>query len=124
MSIEDNCLQYLEPYKKPIAIETGHERDLWKVASKKNIRTLIAKDKINQELNLKTIYEYLLRKNQYSEYVKNIFGYYKYYSQYEHFSESGFGNAIAPNDSDNVDMTKAIARLSEAITKVKQKMSS
>ena len=22
MSIEDNCLQYLEPYKKPIAIET------------------------------------------------------------------------------------------------------
>ena len=46
--------------------------------------------------------------------------FHKYLSQYEHFSESGFGDAIADFSNDNVNFEMALVRLEESITVIQE----
>lgn len=46
-----------------------------------------------------------------NSYVEAIYAYYKYFSQYEHFSFEGFGDAFVPFDSDNVHIPSCIGWL-------------
>ena len=41
--------------------------------------------------------------------------YYKYFSQYEHFSEQGFGDNLAPFGDDNVSFPAAIDALEKGM---------
>ena len=42
-----------------------------------------------------------------AEVSRRLYAYYKYFSQYEHFSESGYGDTLADFDKDNVSFEKA-----------------
>ena len=121
LELEDNYLNYLEPNKNPSDLIPGSEREMWKTIPKKNVRTLLEDKESKNELNLRRIYE-ILKNSSLSECAINLYAYYKYFSQYEHFSELGFGNAIVSYDSDNINMEKSIIRLSESISLIKQQL--
>lgn len=122
MAIEDNYLSYLEPNKEPDEVELGHERDLWRVTPRKKIRTLILDKKAANELNIKNIWEYLKEREKYAECANILFTYYKYFSQYEHFSESSFGDSTVPLDVDHVNLVRAVERLSEAFGMIQRQL--
>ena len=46
---------------------------------------------------------------------KKLYHYYKYFSQYEHFSELGFGDVKASFGEDNIHMPSAIKTLKDAV---------
>ena len=63
--------------------------------------------KKGKAITIKRIVE-VLRNNQYTaEVSRRLYAYYKYFSQYEHFSESGYGDTLADFDKDNVSFEKA-----------------
>ena len=63
--------------------------------------------KKGKTITIKRIVE-VLRNNQYTaEVSRRLYAYYKYFSQYEHFSESGYGDTLADFDKDNVSFEKA-----------------
>lgn len=45
------------------------------------------------------------------------------FSQYEHFSENGFGDAIATYNEDNINIEAAILRISDSIKLMMEKVS-
>lgn len=114
LCIEDNFLGYLEFNDETKEIKRGNERYIWKVMPKDKIRTLKPKKLAIRELDIKTIWEALKCKEKYVDCANNLYAYYKYFSQYEHFSEAGNGNSIVSNENDNVNLVKAIERLVEA----------
>ena len=44
-----------------------------------------------------------------------LYAYYKYFSQYEHFSDNGHGDSLADFGEDNVSYEKAINALEEVV---------
>lgn len=120
MSLEDNFLWAYEPNKALDKRKTCGERYLWKARNKKEVRSLIPENDVKNELNIKVVFETLKRIPQYSECAKNLYAYYKYFSQYEHFSESGFGDAIADFSNDNVNFEMALVRLQESISVINE----
>lgn len=46
--------------------------------------------------------------------VNRLYSYFKYFSQYEHFSEPGYGDALADFGDDNVSFPQALDALAEA----------
>lgn len=123
MSLEDTFLSDFSVNKSPDKIVPGKERELWKVRPKTDVRTLIPEKDVKQELNVKTIYLYLANNETYSSCANNLYAYYKYFSQYEHFSENGFGDAIAAYNEDNINMEAAILRISDSIKLMMEKVS-
>lgn len=112
--IEDNYLDYLEISEAMKEIKPGSERYIWKTMQKDKLRTLIPKKDAKRELDIKTIWETLKRKEKYADIANNLYAYYKYFSQYEHFSEAGHGNAFVTKCDDNVNLVKAVERLVDA----------
>lgn len=88
----------------------------------KKVRNLIPENEVKNELNIKVVFENLQRTPQYSSCAKNLYAYYKYFSQYEHFSESGFGDAIADFSNDNVNFEMALVRLEESISVIQEEL--
>lgn len=119
LNLEDMFLSDFSVNKSPDQIVPGKERELWKAKSKKDVRTLIPEKEVRKELNINTIFSYLENHSTYSSCAKNLYAYYKYFSQYEHFSENGFGDAIAAYDEDNVNLEAAILRISDSVGLIK-----
>lgn len=65
--------------------------------------------------NLKQMHDHLITFPEYSEKAKRLYHYYKYFSQYEHFSELGFGDVKASFGEDNIHMPSAIKTLKDAV---------
>ena len=86
----------------------------------KKVRSLIPENEVKNELNIKVVFKTLKRIPQYSECAKYIYAYYKFFSQYEHFSESGLGDAIADFSNDNVNFEMALVRLEESISVIQK----
>lgn len=58
----------------------------------------------------------ILKKNEYTSIIaQKLFAYYKYFSQYEHFSESGYGDALVDFGNDNISFEKALDNLQLSI---------
>ena len=91
LQLEDNFCKYLS------FTETTNEYTniaMWNV-------------KKGKAITIKRIVE-VLRNNQYTaEVSRRLYAYYKYFSQYEHFSESGYGDTLADFDKDNISFEKA-----------------
>ena len=67
------------------------------------------------DIDLKNIKISLCNNNKTKECVKNLYAYYKYFSQYEHFSQRGDGDSLADFGYDNIRFEKAIMHLEECI---------
>ncbi|MDE6272182.1 MAG: hypothetical protein K2M31_04155 [Muribaculaceae bacterium] len=111
MAIEDtylNELQWNEGNKK---IEPLNERNIWKATNYRDIYEGCKK----ADIDLKNIMDFLCNDNKTRECVKNLYAYYKYFSQYEHFSQRGDGDSLADFGFDNIRFEKAIIHLQECI---------
>ncbi len=111
MAIEDTYLNELQWNEGNAKIEPLNERNIWKAI---NIRDIYEGCK-KTDIDLKNIKNSLCNNNKTRECVKNLYAYYKYFSQYEHFSQRGDGDSLADFGYDNIRFEKAIMHLEECI---------
>lgn len=114
INLQDLLLSF-EKYWSPYSLSDGS-------LYKEEVRNLIPENKPKNELNIKVVFENFKRIPQYSACAKNLYAYYKHFSQYEHFSESGFGDAIADFSNDNVNFEMALVRLEESISVIQEEL--
>jgi len=103
--LEDHFLAYLD-FNENFSVESNLPiYNMWKA----------------REFNKHTIgkiKDTLLRNSANESIVSRLYSYYKYFSQYEHFSESGHGDTLAPFGEDNVSFEKALDAIEEAVKKM------
>ena len=64
-----------------------------------------------ENITIARMVEHIQTKPKAAAVVTRLNAYYKYFSQYEHFSEQGFGDSLAPFGDDNVSFPAAIDAL-------------
>lgn len=111
MAIEDTYLNELKWNDNNTTIEPLNERHIWKAPDIKDIYDGCKK----KDIELKNIKDSLCNDNKTRECVKNLYAYYKYFSQYEHFSQRGNGDSLADFGLDNIKFEKSIIHLEECI---------
>lgn len=111
MAIEDSYLNELKWNENNTAIELLNERYIWKAPNIKDIYDGCKKT----DIELKYLKDSFCSDNKTRECVKNLYAYYKYFSQYEHFSQRGNGDSLADFGSDNIKFEKSIINLKECI---------
>ena len=111
MAIEDTYLNELKWNDNNGTIEPLNERYIWKAINFKDIYDGCKKT----DIELKNIKDSLCNDNKTRECAKNLYAYYKYFSQYEHFSQRGNGDSLADFGCDNIKFEKSIIHLDECI---------
>lgn len=73
-----------------------------------------------QSIKTKDVVDFLVEIPELKRVVIRLFHYYKYFSQYEHFSENGQGDVLASEkgDNDNIHLPSAIKALSAGLKNV------
>ena len=93
LQLEDNYYKYLSFDK---TTDEFTKIPMWNIENK------------CKTITLKAIVD-ILKKNEYTSIIaQKLFAYYKYFSQYEHFSESGYGDALVDFGNDNISFEKAL----------------
>ena len=106
MGCEDTFFQYL-------TYEMDGEKLKTRAVKTKDLR--IAHDARPGNLNIAGMVEYVKTNTKHGRVVNRLNAYYRYFSQYEHFSEQGCGDSLAPFGSDNVSFPLAIDALEEGL---------
>lgn len=100
MQIEDHYLNYLVPNPE----ETDfHKCTIWKV------------DKKGKHITLQDMVKVMQKNEDMKTIGKQLYAYYKYFSQYEHFSEAAHGDALVDFGLDNVSYEKAIDAIDNGV---------
>ena len=99
---EDIFMRYLTFEKKGEKLTTN-------VVRSKELRTV--HKSWPENMTIARMVEHVQTKPKMSAVVTRLNAYYKYFSQYEHFSEQGFGDSLAPFGDDNVSFPAAIDAL-------------
>ncbi len=109
MQIEDHYLNYLEPNPD----ETNmHMCTTWKV------------EKTGKHITLKEMLKALKLTDDLNALGTQLYAYYKYFSQYEHFSEASHGDTLVDFGLDNVSFEKAIDCLRKGLLILLDRVSS
>lgn len=111
MAIEDTYINELELNRKNTTIEPLKERYIWKACNIKEIYEGCKKS----DTEIKSIRNLHCDDNKFGECVKNLYAYYKYFSQYEHYSQRGNGDSLADFGYDNIRFEKTIIHLDACI---------
>lgn len=111
MAIEDTYLNELKWNNNSKTIEPLNERHIWDAQAFKDIYDGCKKS----DIDLNNIKNSLCNDNKTGECVKNLYAYYKYFSQYEHFSQRGNGDSLADFGFDNIKFEKSVIHLEECI---------
>ena len=106
LGCEDTFIQYL-------TYEMDGEKLNSKPVKSKDIRTIHGSWPEN--LTITGMVEYVKTKPKQVDIVNRLNAYYKYFSQYEHFSEQGYGDSLAPFGEDNVSFFSAMDALEEGM---------
>lgn len=112
LSLEDNFLHLLtfDESKKELTV-TKKSKWQMKDAGFSNLKSVGTKEQK----------DFLLQQDGLEELATRLFHYYKYFSQYEHFSENGQGDILASseeNGNDNIHFPSAIRALSAGVEEV------
>ena len=107
MQIEDHFIEYLK--LKPDATNF-YECSMWEV------------DKTGKHITLQKMVEALLNNGELKKIGERLYSYYKYFSQYEHFSEASHGDTLVDFGLDNVAFEKAIEALKNGIEIILKKV--
>lgn len=102
MGIENHFIDVLEINESYAEEKMPKQCSPWKVPSR-------------QRLTLKKIHEELSKNERTATLAKNLYAYYKYFSQYEHFSNNGHGDSLVDFVNDHMSFYKAFIRLGEAM---------
>lgn len=100
MQIEDHFWEYLKPNSDKT---DKHDCSIWKV------------DKTGQHITLQKMVESLLCNGELEKIGDRLYSYYKYFSQYEHFSEASHGDTLVDFGMDNVSFECSIETLKNGI---------
>ena len=93
LQLEDKFCKYLSFEK---TIDEFTKIPMWTVEKK------------GEMITLKKIVDVLKQNKKTSNIARRLYAYYKYFSQYEHFSESGYGDTLEDFGNDNVSFKKAL----------------
>ena len=109
MSMEDNFIHLLtfDENKKGLAV-TKRSKEQMRDAGFSKTKSVGTKEQK----------DFLVQQEGLEELATRLFHYYKYFSQYEHFSENGQGDIFASleeNGNDNVHFPSAICALSTGV---------
>lgn len=107
MQIEDHFGEYLKA--NPNATNFS-ECSIWKV------------DKTGKHITLQKMVEALLNNMKLKKIGERLYSYYKYFSQYEHFSEASHGDTLVDFGLDNVSFEKAMDALKNGIEIILKKV--
>lgn len=100
LQLEDTFLSYLSIDEE---WEVNQRKIPWKVKLS------------DKHITIKQMKEVLAIDPSLSSIACKLYAYYKYFSQYEHFSDNGHGDSLADFGEDNVSYEKAINALEEGI---------
>lgn len=106
MGCEDTFIQYL-------TYEMEGEQLKTRTVKNKDLRTTYNERPGN--LNIAGMVDYVKTKTKHGCVVNRLNAYYRYFSQYEHFSEQGYGDSLVPFGDDNVSFPSAIDALKEGL---------
>ena len=109
--LEDAFIDNLDINEKCHKIETLSERHIWKARKPTDIKP----DYKSTDSNIKTMVDSMSALEDYCACVKRVFAYYKYFSQYEHFSERGVGDTFQNFGGDNIRFEKVFDCLEEGL---------
>lgn len=112
LTMEDNFLGLLtfDKNKKELEV-TKQSKDQLKEAGFSKVKSIGTKD----------LTDFLIRMPELKEVAMRLYHYYKYFSQYEHFSENGQGDVLVSSKddgNDNIHLPSAIRALSAGVEKV------
>lgn len=111
LSLEDNYIHYLDLNEKYKVIEPGDERHMWKARNRKEYLP----DGTNEDLNMRNMARVLSDDDQLGSCSDSIFAYYKYFSQWEHFSENGTDDILANFGEDNIKIPMTFGHINDAL---------
>ena len=111
MAIEDTYLSELAAKAEVDQLQPLNERQMWKARDLKEIYEGCKKS----DIAISNIKYLLSKKEKSGECAKNLYAYYKYFSQYEHYSPRGNGDSLADFGDDNIRFEKTFAHLEECL---------
>ena len=112
LTIEDTFTKYL-------SFETPPDSDgFWSCVSDNEIRKEYTKDKKIKGID--QIYRHLKSNTDYVNLIEAIYANYKYFSQFEHFSEYSCGDTLVPYGEDNISFPSALKVLRESMSFILQ----
>lgn len=101
-ALEDTFVNYMDLNEKVDKIEPMKERFMWKACDPKKIYPEYRKT----DGLLKSMKDELSNDDTLGRYINCIYAYYKYFSQYEHYSELGHGDSLVNFGDDNIRFEK------------------
>lgn len=111
LSISDTFYQYLDINKKQKIEGTLYERSIWNVESQEEYMP----KGINGNTQMANMARELSKDKYFGDCAKSLYAYYKYYSQWEHFSENGTGDILANFGEDNIKMAMSFRHINTAL---------
>lgn len=109
--ISDTFYQYLDINEKQKEEGTLYERSVWNVESQEEYMP----KGINGNTQMANMARTLSKDKQFGDCAKSLYAYYKYYSQWEHFSENGIGDILANFGEDNIKMSMTFGHINTAL---------
>jgi hypothetical protein len=111
LNIEDTFLSHFDINEDYKEIEPLNERHMWKAIKSKDYLP----DGPNDDPDTKRKAEALSQHPQFGSLADSLFAYYKYFSQWEHFSENGTGDILANFGEDNIKLPMTFGHISQAL---------
>lgn len=106
LGCEDSFIQYL-------TYEMDGEKLKTRAVKNKDLRT--THDERPENLNIAGMVDCVKTKTKHGCVVNRLNAYYRYFSQYEHFSEQGYGDSLVPFGDDNMSFPCALDALEEGL---------
>lgn len=126
LSLEDTFLQHLDFNDKMFAqrkdsgtIPPLQEQFMWKPRAYSSLYEGCLKS----DGEFKHIKELLGQNENLADNVNSLYAYYKYFSQYEHFSQMGDGDSLVPFGEDNIRFEKTFYHIGQAVRLINLKFS-
>ena len=104
-------LSELDINERTTHVEPLKTRHIWKPRSYKELY----EDCRKNDIDLNKIKDKLLENEDTTACAASLYAYYKYFSQYEHYSERGDGDSRAPFGEDNIKIVKTFSHLLSAL---------
>lgn len=106
LSVEDNFMEFLA-LQEPVTSKALAIDEIWQVPGKTFV--------------LKTAISVLINDKKMTKIAKKLNAYYKYFSQYEHFSEYSWGDALVDFGNDNVSFVKALELVESVVSMIEKR---
>lgn len=111
LTLEDNFIDHYDLNPKTEEITPLNERHIWKGSKPSDF--IPDGPAVNPQI--KTMHESLSSDSQFGYCSDSLYAYYRYFSQWEHFSEYGAGDALANFGEDNIKFPLVFTHIKTAL---------